>query len=105
VVYFLRAVYNLLLFNFRADNIEPVCEEFANVFLEEVYTLFEFEGLFEFYDDLVQGIEVVAVVAASTGEVHDGQYFLFSGLVGDADAFLPLCEDGFHSAAGLGFED
>ena len=97
----LRAVDNLLFLDLGGGQIQPVGKEFPDVFLEEIYTLFQFEGLFQFYDDLVEGVEVVGVVAAVAGEVHYCEDLLFSGGVGLPDSFLPLREDGLHAAAGF----
>ena len=66
--------------------------------------MLEFECLLELGDDLVEGVEVVAVVAASAREVHDRQQFLLLGLVAPPYALLPLAQDALHSAPRLSLE-
>lgn len=53
---------------------------------------------------MVEGVEVVAVVAASAREVHDRQKFLLFGLVARPHAFLPLAQNALHSAPRLSLE-
>ena len=70
MVNLLRAVNDLLLFYLRTDDIQPVRKKLPDVLLKKIHILFEFECFLEFCDDLVEGVEVVAVVAASACEVH-----------------------------------
>lgn len=101
----LSAVDNLLFFHLRADNIKPIRKKLSDVFLKKINTLLQFECFLEFYDYLVERVEVVAIVAASACEVHYCQNFLFPALIGNTDPFLPLAQNSLHSAAWLCFED
>lgn len=105
MVNLLSAVYDLLFFHFRADYIKPVCKEFSDVFLKQIYILFKFQSLLKFCDYLVKGVKIVAVVAASTCEVHNREDLLFLCVVVKPNSFLPLAKDTFHSAARLGLKD
>ena len=67
--------------------------------------MFQFEILFQFDDDLVEGIEVVGIVAAVASEMHNCEDLLFPGGIRLSNSFLPLGEDGFHAAAGFSAED
>lgn len=70
MVNLLRAVDNLLLLNLRTDDIQPIRKKLPDVLFQKIHILFEFECFLKFRDDLVEGVEVVAVVAASACEVH-----------------------------------
>lgn len=101
----LRAVDNLLLLYLCADDVQPVREELPDVFLKQIDALFELEGFLELDDDLVEGVEVIAIVAAPACEVHYRQDLLFSAGVAQPHAFFPLAEDGLDAAARLAPED
>lgn len=104
VVDLLRAVDDLLLLDLRADDVQPVGEELPDVLLEQVDVLLELERLLELGDELVEGVEVVAVVAAPACEVHDREDLLLLGLVAQAHALLPLAQDALHPAPRLRLE-
>lgn len=103
VVDLLSAVDDELLFDFGAADIEPVGEKLPDVFFKQVDILFEFESFPEFDDDPVEGVEIIAVVTAVAGEVHDGEGFLLSeGAVGLV--LLPVDKNGLNAAPWLRFE-
>ena len=104
LVYFLRAVDDLLFFYLSRCNVKPVGKELPDILFKKVDTLLQLETFLQFDDDLVERVEVVGVVAAITGKVHDGEDFLFAGIVRLPDTFLPLRQDGLHAATWLGSE-
>lgn len=50
---FLSAVNNLLLFNFRTDDVQPIGKKLPDILLEKINTLLQLECLFKFDYDLV----------------------------------------------------
>ncbi len=105
LVYLLRTVYDLLFFYLWTNNIQPVGKKFSDVLFQQIHTLFQLQCLFQFDNDLVQWIEVVAVITTSTCKVHNCEDLLFATLIWDTSSFLPLAQYCLHSAARLSFED
>jgi hypothetical protein len=99
VIDFLSAVDDLLFFDFGTDNVEPVGEKLSNILLEKVDALLELQGFFQSDDDLVERVEVVAVVAASAGEVHNRQHFLLPTLIAQPHSPFPLTQNSLHPAS------
>ena len=67
----LRTINDQLLLHLLTANIEPVGEELANVFLEQVDVLLQLQRLSQLDDYSIEGVEVVSVVGTVAGEVQD----------------------------------
>ena len=100
MVDFLCAVDHQLLFDFSAANVQPVGKEFADVFLEQIHALLEFQRFAQFDDDSVERVKIVAVVTAVGREVHDGEGLFFAVGVAGLE-FLPINQHGLDTTSRL----
>jgi hypothetical protein len=105
LINFLRAIDYLLFFNLCTHDVQPIRKELSDVFFQQIHTLLELECFLEFDDNLIKRVEVVAVIAASAGEVHNCQDLFFSALIAQSDSFFPLAENRLHATAGFSPED
>jgi hypothetical protein len=70
----------------------------------EFYLLVDVEFLPEFDEDAVDGIEVVAVVSASGGEVQDYQVVVLAVSLQRLVVFVPFHEEGLLADSSIGLD-
>lgn len=101
VIHNVKILDCLVFYSLIAD-IQPVCEIFPQFFIVQFNFLIDVEFFSEFDEDAVEGVEVVAVVTASGGEVEEDEVVVSMGLEGLV-VLEPLNEKSLlaHPAFGL----
>lgn len=60
-----------MLLDLWGGDIKPIAEKLPDIFLKKINSLLQFKRLFQFNDDLVKRVEVIGVIAAIAGKMHD----------------------------------
>ena len=98
-------ILNCLVLNPLVADIQPIGEIFSKFFLMQLHLLVDIEFLPQFDENAIDGIEVIAVISSSGGEVEDDEIIVLPGSFEGLMVFIPLDEEGLLADPAVSLDD